>query len=114
MEVGQFGNLILADVIASSVGQQGDGLSCWTHLGENRGKVVRGTKADFEIHFILLFELVQKQKSIWVFLPTLAHLVGKDVKAVFQVLGVLLQLLDLVGYAALCWVRQGVSRGGQD
>lgn len=37
MQVDEFGDFVLAQVIASSVGQRGDGLSCLPHL-EGRGK----------------------------------------------------------------------------
>lgn len=47
-------------------------------------------------------------------LSVLTHLSRQDIQAVSQALGVLLQLLDLVGDGALGRVRQGVSRGGQD
>lgn len=38
MEVGQFGNAVLADVIGASVGQWGDGLGFWPHLGQRGGR----------------------------------------------------------------------------
>lgn len=55
MEVDQFGYLVLADIIASSVGQRGDGLSHWFHLGENAGResdLMSETAKHFEVFFI--------------------------------------------------------------
>lgn len=75
VEVGQFGNPVLADIIACSVGQQGDGLSCWAHLeerseagevGGREGRRERGAgtarKAVFTTHFSL--NTVQKQNFL--------------------------------------------------
>lgn len=42
-----------------------------------------------------------------------AHLARQDVQAVSKALGVVSQLLDLVGYGVLGWMRQEVGRGGQ-
>lgn len=42
------------------------------------------------------------------------HLAGQNIKTILQVPGMLLQLLELVGNAALGLVRQRVCRVGQD
>lgn len=66
VEVGQLGNPVLADVIASSVGQQGDGLSCWIHLEKRceAGKVGgRGREREESCFYDPFFlNTVQEQK----------------------------------------------------
>lgn len=103
MEVDQFGDPVLADVIAC-VRQQGEGLSFRTHLGEEGH---RGGWASFSRH------ATNKDLFLgWSDMRT--HLAREDIQAISQDLGVLLQLLDLVGYAVVCRMGQGVSRVGED
>lgn len=100
MEVDKLGDFVLAQVIASFVGQRGDSLSGLPHLeGGEGGVLVEGSKPCLT----LLTTDVQYIQRV----ALSTHPVRKDVQTVSQDLGMLLQLLDFVRYAALSRLRQG-------
>lgn len=49
VEIGQFGDPVRADVVASAVGQGVDGLSCWTHLKKRKRVEI---KCAYKTHFM--------------------------------------------------------------
>lgn len=102
MEVCQSGNLIVADVVASSVGEEGDALSGWTHLEEGR---------ESETNYSHIFHFQHFTSNE---IDFSLHLAREDIQAIPQTLGVLLQLLELVGYAVVGWVGQIIGRVRQD
>lgn len=99
MEVDELGDFVLAQVIASFVGQRGDSLSSLPHLEGGGGVLVEGSKPCLT----LLATDVQYIQRV----ALSTHPVRKDVQTVSQDLGMLLQLLDFVRYAALSRLRQG-------